>query len=152
MGIRKTGKPIFSKEFIWPAEMIHIATDTLRPLAAFPRDAAQATSDPAIKHRKHPLMANHPVSVRFTFTVMADRLVPLLRPVWTQMVSLSFFKLFLRGQRVPRSNGIRGSQIPAPEGWYLQRGYSPDARPAPFPQSVIVPGAGHCLLPIRHDT
>jgi alanyl-tRNA synthetase len=57
MGIHKTEKPIFPKEFIWPAKMIHIATDTLGPLAALPQNAAQATSDPAIKRRKRPLMA-----------------------------------------------------------------------------------------------
>jgi hypothetical protein len=37
--------------------MIHIATDTLGTLAAFPQDAAQATPDPAVKRRKRPLMA-----------------------------------------------------------------------------------------------
>ena len=57
MGIHKTEKPMFPKEFIWPAKMIHIATDTLRTLAAFPQDAAQATPDPAVKRRKRPLMA-----------------------------------------------------------------------------------------------
>ena len=48
MGVHKTEKPIFPKEFIWPAKMIHIATDTLGPLAAFPQNAAQTASDPAI--------------------------------------------------------------------------------------------------------
>ena len=57
MGIHKTEKPIFLKELIWPAKMIHIATDTLRTFAAFPQDAAQATSDPAVKRRERPLMA-----------------------------------------------------------------------------------------------
>lgn len=57
MGIHKTEKPIFPKEFIWPAKMIPIATDTLRPFTAFPQDAAQSTSDPAIKQRKRPLLA-----------------------------------------------------------------------------------------------
>lgn len=37
--------------------MIHIATDTLGTLAAFPQDAAQATSDPSVECRKRPLMA-----------------------------------------------------------------------------------------------
>ena len=32
MGIHKTEKPIFLKELIWPAKMIHIAADTLRLL------------------------------------------------------------------------------------------------------------------------
>src|SRR3990172_3998877 len=57
MGIHKTEKPIFQKEFIWPAKMIQITTDTFRTLAAFPQDAAQATSDPAVKRWKRPLMA-----------------------------------------------------------------------------------------------
>ena len=57
MGVHKTEKPIFPKEFIWPAKMIHIATDTLGTLAAFPQDAAQASPDPAVKRRKRPLMA-----------------------------------------------------------------------------------------------
>src|SRR5512143_3271888 len=57
MGTHKTEKPMFPKEFIWPANMIDIATDTLRTLAAFPQDAAQAPPDPAVKRRKRPLMA-----------------------------------------------------------------------------------------------
>ena len=57
MGIHKTEKPMFSKEFIWPAKMIHIATDALGTLAAFPQDAAQATPDPSVECRKRPLMA-----------------------------------------------------------------------------------------------
>jgi len=57
MGVHKTEKPIFPKEFIWPAKMIPIATDTLGTLAAFPQDVAQASPDPAVKRRKRPLMA-----------------------------------------------------------------------------------------------
>jgi hypothetical protein len=40
MGLHKIEKPMFLKEFVWPAKMIHIATDALRPLAAFPQYAA----------------------------------------------------------------------------------------------------------------
>jgi len=36
MGIHKTKKPMFSKEFIWPAKMIHITTDTLRKVGTAP--------------------------------------------------------------------------------------------------------------------
>jgi len=57
MGVLKTKQPKLLKEFIWPAKMIHIATDTFDPFAAFPQDAAQATSDPSVQHRKRPLMA-----------------------------------------------------------------------------------------------
>ena len=89
MGIHKIEKPIFLKEFVWPAKMIHIATDTLGTLTAFPQDAAQASSDPAIKRRVHLWLclkySNHLLSVRFTSAVIADRLLPLLRPVLTRM-------------------------------------------------------------------
>src|SRR4030042_3926576 len=57
MGIQKRKQPKLLKEFIWPAKMIHIATDALRPLAAFPQYAAQASPGPAVKRRKRPLMA-----------------------------------------------------------------------------------------------
>jgi len=57
MGLHKTEKPMFPKEFIWPTKMIHIATDTLRPLTALSQYAAQATSDPSVECRKRPLIA-----------------------------------------------------------------------------------------------
>ena len=57
MGLHKTEKPMFPKEFIWPAKMIHIATDTLKPLTALSQYAAQATSDPSVECRKRPLIA-----------------------------------------------------------------------------------------------
>ena len=57
MGLHKTEKPMFPKEFIWPAKMIHIATDTLRPFAAFPQYAAQSPPNPSVERRIRPLMA-----------------------------------------------------------------------------------------------
>src|SRR3990172_100534 len=75
MGLHKTKQPMFPKEFIWPAKMIHIATDTLRPLAAFPQNAAQATSNPPIKRRKRPLMAMFEIlkpSLKHTIYVRRD--------------------------------------------------------------------------------
>ena len=57
MGLHKTEKPMFPKEFIWPTKMIHIATNTLSPLTALSQYAAQATSDPSVECRKRPLIA-----------------------------------------------------------------------------------------------
>ena len=57
MGFHKTEKPMFPKEFVWPAKMIHIATDTLGTLVAVPQYAAQTTSDPSVKCWKRLLIA-----------------------------------------------------------------------------------------------
>jgi hypothetical protein len=58
MGVLKTEKDwFFSKEFIRPAKMIHIAAFAPCTLAALSQNTAQTTSYPAIKRRKCPLMA-----------------------------------------------------------------------------------------------
>jgi len=56
MGVLKTKQPKLLKEFIWPAKMIHITTDTFSPFALFPQDAAQSLPDPSVQPRKRPLV------------------------------------------------------------------------------------------------
>ena len=45
----------------------------------------------------------HPFSVWFTAFTIADMEVPLVRFVFARIVSLSFLRLFFRGQRFPPS-------------------------------------------------
>ncbi len=81
MGFHKTKLPMFPKELIWPAEMIPFATDSLSPFA-FPQNAAQTGSDPAVKDRKRPLMAMFEVfkpSLKHSFVETGKKTIDYIR-------------------------------------------------------------------------
>ncbi len=107
MGNFKAEEPVVLKEAIGPAKVVMTPTNSLT-FGSLAQNRAQAAADPSINGREDPSMTLFEVfepssEGRVDTGYETVRLLPLHRLVLARRLSLSLLRLFLRGQRVPRS-------------------------------------------------
>ena len=107
MGNFQAEEPKVLKVSLWPAHVVIAPADTFELVLAA-QYAPQAAPNPPVQGTKGPSIAMlevlEPSPARAVhIDNNGGKAAAMARPVFRRIVSLNFFRLFLRGQRVPRS-------------------------------------------------